>query len=501
MDAEKTYSKLAILTTITATLTSTVAAQLSGNSQIPGTGFSISDVINLLLFWDLGSGAGFWVGLVMFLAVWFGFFFASKPFLQQLFDAMLDVFPSSDSRRNVSRTDEGEIKGVNMLALTSAFVTTQIIGQFFGLIPLLVIGFIPAIMAAWAMYSSQGNFREAFQSTLSNDEDTGASSSEIEELQGELNSVQDEIADLKDKEDETENEESEGQNPSTLADEIGVEVSELEDTIGKLENIESNFEAVLQDVKEGEDLVLREEQDEEDSIQEMQNVVEKAQEIIGVLAQVKTQGNHPGSYGYEDYSSLAESFQEVAESMSSFEGVLQEELDVIERVKAFQTQLNRLKQEMEELSQEVEEVKSLEQELKDEEVKAEKIAKKYDDEADWNSIKEEEEETARAIEEMENVIKDKNRIESMLEEDLEELEKIKSDNKQEIQQIQRIVQELNQEDNEIKRIEEAMSRERQGMGLNDATKNYIVPGLETLKETIEILEEETDQIMNRFTNN
>lgn len=192
----KSRLKLCLLSFSSMLLIYSSAAQnmFSEGTTIPETGIEINPIIDTILFWDLGSGAGFWLGLTMFIVVWLGFHFATRPFLQQIFEAMLDHFPSSNSRTNINRNDEGEIKGINALSLLAAFTAAQLIGQFFGLIPLVVLGVGPVIMAAWGTYKGSSSFRNDFGEYLRGENsDSGDGTNLDEQFEEMKNELRDEF--------------------------------------------------------------------------------------------------------------------------------------------------------------------------------------------------------------------------------------------------------------------------------------------------------------------
>ncbi|QGA80817.1 DNA repair exonuclease SbcCD ATPase subunit [Candidatus Nanohalobium constans] len=381
-----------------------------------------------------------------------------------------------------------------LLAISTSIVTLVFWGGLLGW-AMIVAGAGAIVWFAWANAAGLKGTIAPLPFGGDDEDGEGASSDMVESLQNEIGSLQDEIGDLRSRLDD----DSSDENPDELLGEIDFEVSELEDIIGKLEGIESDFETTLSSVKDEEDYILREIEDEEKSIQKMQQTVEDTQSVIKALAQVKSQGVNPSEFGYENYGSLAKAFSESADQMSNFEGVLEEEMDIIERAGSVKAELKGLVAEISELEQEVEAVESLSEQLEGEEIQAEKIAKRYNDEADWEKIKEEEEETAAAIEKMEKVLKEKDEIKKQIQAELRELEEIKQENNEEISQIRQILQELNEEEQEIDIIEDEIDSAQSGAGrLNAATRNYVEPALEDLRNTIETLESETSQVLERL---
>ncbi len=95
--------------------------------------------INSFLLWDIITLQD----LGIFVAIWAGFYYASKPLLSELISDMLEVFPSiGDGSRHVStsNTPDNVEKSVRGLSLVAGFVAAQYLGWIIGGLALIIIG-------------------------------------------------------------------------------------------------------------------------------------------------------------------------------------------------------------------------------------------------------------------------------------------------------------------------------------------------------------------------
>lgn len=159
---------LAVILFINGLLT-TVSAQSGPLNQPIATsvgGFNVLSALNTVFLWEIVT----WLDLTLFIAAWAGFYFATRPLLLELYGVILDNFPTSDRRNRYSTTEDGEPIGMKGLALTSSFVTAQIVGQYLGIIPMIALGGIGLTVFAYSMIVGSKNFRQNFRESMTGGE-------------------------------------------------------------------------------------------------------------------------------------------------------------------------------------------------------------------------------------------------------------------------------------------------------------------------------------------
>lgn len=452
-----------------------------GERNIPGTDFTvggtISEAIDTILFWDLGSGAGFWLGLTMFIVVWLGIHFATRPFLQQIFEAMLDHFPSSDSRRNINRNDEGEIKGINALSLLAAFATAQLIGQFLGLIPLIILGILPVSMAAWGTYKGSSSFRNDFGEYLQNDTDLdnqnepitdgGAAADAGGEANEALNQVDNEQATAESQEQRAEEDVEAGN--TQRADEEANQAADNEQNaiqdmeiaakdIDKLLEIEENqLRETLKELNQTRDELVYE----EEIIEKLQDDLKKANTQIR-----EWQSEYTNNLQHSDSAqSLREAFplERISKDIpESIDRMLNESSALVQRLS------DEVKENRREISRESDEIDT---ELK-EALKAKKLINKLKSELEeGESLDQKIENLAEKLsdsdlyQEAETEIQEENQIERQIRTLLEMEEDIEKGLKRELEVLKKIseidkeeIEELKQENGEFGEIRDRLPR-------------------------------------------
>lgn len=394
----KIFSFLMILYT-----SNSVAARLFGEgTTLPQTGIEINPIIDAILFWDLGSGAGFYLGLTMFIATWAGFYFATRPLLLELYGVILDNFPTSDRRKRYSTTDDGEPIGMKGLALTSSFVTAQVIGQYLGFIPMIALGGIGFFLFLWSMVKGQAAFRENFNNTITDGKET-------EEIEEEMDDEERHEGNAQDAEDQAETDVEHGntaqadEEARTAASELQTALEEQEDITQKLEQLmERDFEDSKQNINELKQ-TLSLEQEEEEIVGKIQEDLENIEisQINGeyglknYISQLEN-NNDPENIrrdkedivrstgeikeGINDIEDLSQNLQrESREEEGEIEGEIKRITEEIQELIEAHELIQRLKRDERVAEREEEELKQLDQRLGDENL-AEAIRKMKDEE-------------------------------------------------------------------------------------------------------------------------
>ena len=521
-------AKFLTILSLLATLTSTASAQISGSSNVPGTDITIDQIINTMLFWDLGSGAGFWTGLVMFIATWAGFYFASKPLFYEIYGFILDNFPTSDRRNRYSTTDDGEPMGMRGLALTSSFVTAQVVGQFFGLLPMIALGGIGLLVFLYSMIKGTQTFRNNFNQSISGGENqnTQTTSNNVDldidqELESMKNELKDELArdeDIKSKINRLRGEKEDfdsaadellqsGDLPDNVEEDLEYLRNEMDDELqkefslaGVLDEVVKEEESELEELNNVGQLVeyiksefshiVQLDNDLDKRIESMEdelNDLERRAERDGVTPEVRQELN-------DIEGKIDSSKAEIQEAVSEYQDISQKVDKAMSEIEELSQQVSQTEAEVEEAESEAEEVKS---EAVDEEKHLEALKQ---DRKNWiermeqahgkNNVDRDLEEIDQAVSEEEEVASEES---DEADEEYDEMMKLgheKDKFKQVIQQdhkqLGQTVQELKQKTDELQAIEqkaEGIQSEAEAVEMEEEEFNREMQGeIENLQE-------------------
>lgn len=305
------------------------------------------------------------------------------------------------------------------------------------------------------------------------------------------------IKDLKSKEDQTAQEERNGANPHQLAQEINLEEKEMEQILSGLESVESRMEQKLSEIKKGEDYLMQEEQQEESELEDAQRIEKQAltdlQEFLQDLKQraQNAQGMDRRDRFDED-SQIANELVNQLQEFKELEDVFRKEYDVHQRLLKYIQELQALRKEAQELDTEDNQLQALIKELEEEEVTAEKIARQYNDEQDWEVIKQEEQELQSIIKEMKNALDEKQRIDRAIKEEIDELKQERRYDQKEVQEIKQILQELRQEESMLNEIRQIYENTWMDSRLNEE----VIPQFE---ESLHKIQNDTQALLNTLS--
>ena len=409
------------------------------------------DILNAIFFWEITT----WLDLTLFLASWAGFYFATRPLLLELYGVILDNFPTSDRRNRYSTTEDGAPIGMKGLALTSSFVSTQVIGGFLGLIPMIILGAIGLLVFLYSMIKGTSSFRNNFNNAITGEEDEQLSE-ENEEVRQQLAQVQEENEDLREMLQQVRNEEESDENnlgddegPEEAESHITQELQQLEGIENRFNEIESELEQIEEEIRTEENQNDQEEQELsqlEDKIRnqqrELHNILSKVVDVEdnleqneGEIDQMTTQLiknpstinenslNQDLAYSSNSLNQIEEMFEEIHQmeqtEFQELREAIEDEKVIVSEIDRLGNQINTVEREIEEL---IENSKLLESVVEGEEdiiQKTERLAQQIKDREDYQNLEEDE----RVLEDVEGKVNTILNKEQTLKEKIQELEK------------------------------------------------------------------------------
>jgi chromosome segregation ATPase len=382
--------------------------------------------LNYVLLWEITT----WLDLTLFIASWAGFYFATRPLLLEIYGVILDNFPTSSRRNRYSTTDDGEPIGMKGLALTSSFVTTQIVGGIIGFIAMIAIGAIGLFIFAYTMIKGTPNYMKNLSNQINGangggrtrGSNGGQQAEEYETIQ-QLNQVLAENEQLREQLEQVRNEEEDDED--NLGDEEGPDEAESNITqqLEQLEQIETRFNEIESELEQIEEEIRTEENQTDQEEQELSQLEDKIRnqqrELHSIISRVvdvednleQNEGEvtqlikDPSSinenslkqdlaYSSNSLNQIEEMFEEIHQmeqtEFQELRTAIEDEKVIVSEIERLENRTNELKQEIEEL---IENSKLLESVVEGEEdiiQKTERLAREIKDKEDYQNLEEDE---------------------------------------------------------------------------------------------------------------
>jgi DNA repair exonuclease SbcCD ATPase subunit len=354
------------------------AAAASITQQPIGGGLEFLDMINSWLLFPLAT----YQDLGVFLAIWAGFYYATKPILNEVMSGMLEAFPSiggdghSISRNNTSDSVKRSVRG---LSLVAGFIAAQYVGWIIGGFMLIVIGsmsFIAIVVyLIWGTNNLYGELTGNGEETRTDGGTTtrsGGSSSGSgsgpspsggdipDELSDDINQMSNAISKLNDRVDEIE---AEDRNVMDELKQLKSEVDDLDVFEQQLPEMVEQGKLTQQQAKEVEKLIEDAdglEQLEEDieknneKLLEMEEKVEANEEDIGelemLIAEMEEKAQEDLANTRQNLNQLRQQNEKVQNQLNQLEKDLDQKVidrETYERQKAqLQEEFSTIKQEI-----------------------------------------------------------------------------------------------------------------------------------------------------------
>lgn len=309
---------------------------------------------------------------------------------------------------------------------------------------------------------------------------------------------------LKEKEDQTEKEEMGGADPSRIRKEIDYEVEKAEEIAERLNTVEENMWKVLEGIKEEEGYVFREEKDVDQSLSEVGNFIQEAEEEIQRVRDEYQQYRQnmnaaPGQeHGAEDLRKIN---QEAANDLhtleegplQNLEKVLREENDIRQELDQIIPSLKGLKENaIPQIEKDIQQLEYLIEEQADEERKGEQLAERAGDREDGEAIMEDAQESKKLLKEKAKLEKHKDKLNEKLEKEIEQLKKEEEYQEEEMAEVESVITELENLRRLLNDLEDLVDDANAGKDTDAAS---IKNAIEEVNSGIQNIENEANQVL------